>query len=201
MIILECDQNTPEWDMARLGIPTASRFKDIITTKGERAKPRKKYLYDLVGEVISGEKKRGYYGSSMAKGHERENESREVYSFANEVEIKQVGFCYYDESKSFGCSPDGLIGEEGGFETKNAEPHIQAERIDAGWSENTHFQQVQGSLLVTGCKWWDLVSYSRGFRPIVIRFRRDDEFIKLLHAEINIFNKDLENLIKEVKGE
>jgi hypothetical protein len=200
MIILECEQNSPEWDEVRLGIPTASAFENIVTTKGVRSKSRNKYLYKLAGEKLSGEKSSGYYGSSMAKGHEREEESRDLYSFINDVEIQKVGFCFFDEKKEFGCSPDGLIGEDGGFETKNAESHVQVDRLENGWSIADHFQQVQGSLLVTGRKWWDLVSYSRGMKPIIIRFERDEGFIKILHAEINLFLEDLTALINKLKA-
>jgi len=200
MIKIDCEQNGETWSSLRLGIPTSSSFEKIITTKGKISASRQKYLYKLAGEKISGEKTEGYYGNSMAKGHERENESRELYSFINGVEVEQVGFCFYDENKTFGCSPDGLVCEDGGFETKNAESHVQAERIDKGWSKADHYQQVQGSLLVTGRKWWDLVSYSRGFKPIVIRFERDESFIKILHAEINIFIEDLNKLVEKLRA-
>ena len=195
MILLECDQNSETWEKARLGIPTASCFEQIITTTGACSKQREKYLYKLAGEKISGEKSTGYYGKSMATGHEREDESRQLYSFIHDVEVVQVGFCFYDEKKEFGASPDGLIGENGGFETKNAEPHVQLERLEKGWSPADHFQQIQGGLLVTGREWWDLVSYSRGLKPIIKRFYRDEQFIKKLHIEIKLFIHDLNALV------
>jgi hypothetical protein len=34
MIILDLEQGTPEWLQARLGIPTASNFGNIITPTG-----------------------------------------------------------------------------------------------------------------------------------------------------------------------
>lgn len=201
MIIIEnVAQNSPEWEALKLGIPSASSFENIITTKGARSKSRTKYLYKLAGEKLSGEKSAGYYGSSMAKGHERENESRQLYSFIHDVEVKQVGFCFFDEKKEFGCSPDGLVGDNGGFESKNAESHVQVDRLENGWSEADHFQQVQGSLLVTGREWWDLVSYSRGIKPIIVRFKRDEAFIRVLHAEVNLFIEDLNALIERLKS-
>lgn len=199
MIILDCEQGTPEWDNARLSIPTSSKFKDIITTKGTISKTRKKYLYIKAGERISGEKRETYKNGFMDKGHERENESRELYEFVNDVKVKQVGFCFFDEKKEFGCSPDGLVGEDGGFENKNAEADIQLERLEEGWTGMEHYQQVQGNLYVTGRKWWDLVSYSRGLQPLTIRFERDEEFIKKLAIEIKIFNNDIEKLVKKWK--
>ena len=32
--IIDCEQGTPEWFAARLGIPTASRFSDVLA-KGQ----------------------------------------------------------------------------------------------------------------------------------------------------------------------
>ena len=48
--IINCDQGTPEWFAARVGIPTASRFSDILA-KGE-GKTRGRYLRDLAAEII-----------------------------------------------------------------------------------------------------------------------------------------------------
>ena len=190
-------QNTPEWDKVRLGIPTASQFDRIVTTTGARSKQREKYLYELAGEKITGERKEGYKNAVMDRGHEREDESRKAYEFINGVKVDLVGFCFYDEKKEFGCSPDGLIGEAGGFETKDTSPHIQIERLECGWSQADHFQQVQGGLYVTGRKWWDLVSYSRGIEPIIIRFYRDEIFIKKLAVELQLFVNDLNTIVKK----
>jgi len=200
VIVLDCEQNTPQWDDTRRGLPTSSRFKEIVKISGERSTSREKYMWDLAGEIISEETKKGYYGLSMAKGHEREDESRQWYSFVNDVEVKQIGFCFFDEKRQFGSSTDGLVGDDGVFETKNAEPHIQIKRLLKGWSKAEHFQQVQGELYVTGRKWCDLISFSRGFKPIVIRFYRDERFISKLAEEIQAFIKDLNNLVTKLKA-
>lgn len=199
MIILECEQNTPEWDAARLSIPTSSKFQEIVQTNGKRSKSREKYLFKLAGERLSGEKAVSYYGKSMETGHEREDESCQLYSLvdANGINVSKVGFCFYDERRDRGCSPDRLVGDDGGLETKNAEPHVQLDRLENGWSKAMHFQQVQGSLYISGREWWDLRSYSRGIKPITIRFERDEKFIKILDEEINLFNYDLRELVKK----
>ncbi len=58
MIISENKQNSDGWYKDRVGIPTASHFADIITTKGEPSKSAKKYMYQLAGERIIGQKRR-----------------------------------------------------------------------------------------------------------------------------------------------
>lgn len=195
MIILDCEQNSPEWFEARLGIPTASSFNKIVDSKGRRSKQREKYLYELAGEVITGESKDSYNNANMDRGHEREDESRKTYEFIKSAEVRQVGFCYFDEKKEFGCSPDGLVGEDGVFETKDAVSHVHLDRWENGWSKAAHFQQIQGGLYVMDRKWCDLQSYSRGFKPLIVRFERDEDFIKLLKIEIRLFNDDLKAII------
>ena len=197
MIIIECEQGTEEWYQARLGIPTASNFQKIVDTKGNRSKQRNKYLYELAGEIVTGVSNNGYTNPDMERGKEREQESRETYEFINDVKVEQVGFCYYDEKKQFGCSPDGLIGEDGGFETKDASPHIHLDRLENGWALTQHFQQIQGCLYVTGRKWWDLMSYSRGFKPLIIRIEKDEKFIQTLSIEIEMFINDLNKIIQK----
>lgn len=195
MIILDCEQNSPEWFKARAGIPTSSSFNKIVDSKGKRSKQRGKYLYECAGEVVSGEPKDTYNNANMDRGHEREDESRKTYEFIKSATVEQVGFCYFDELKAFGCSPDGLVGEDGVFETKDALSHVHLDRLENGWSGSPYIQQVQGSLCVTGRKYCDLVSYSRGFKPLIIRFDRDEPFIRLLKIEIRMFNDDLKTII------
>ena len=50
--IVNCEQNSPEWHRARLGIPTASSFDAIMTpgkTKSEQ-KTRRTYMLKLAGD-------------------------------------------------------------------------------------------------------------------------------------------------------
>ena len=195
--VKDIEQGSDEWLALRVGIPTASNFDKIVTTKGERSKQRNKYLYQLAGEVVTGEPKDGYKNANMERGNEREDESRKLYEFTLDLKVEQVGFIYFNDKKLFGCSPDGLVGEDGGFETKDALPHIHLDRLENGWSKAQYFQQVQGSLYVTGRKWWDLVSYSRGFKPVVIRYEPDSVFINSLKIELFSFVMDLKSVVKK----
>ena len=115
MIKINCEQNTPEWDALRLGVPSASQFEKIVQSDGARSKSRDGYLYDLAGELRTGERQEKYKNSDMDRGHEREAESRQVYEFIHGVTVELVGFCFYDEKKLFGCSPDGFVGKEEKF--------------------------------------------------------------------------------------
>ena len=202
MIISPHPQRSPEWHKERLSTPTASKFAEIITTKGKPASDdrRLKYLDKLVGEFITGRQANWYVSKKMLEKAEREEDSRLLYELTYDVEVNQVGFCWKDERKMFGASPDGLVDPKGGFETKDADPNVQVMRIRTNWKGMEHFQQCQGGMFVCDREWWDLQSYCEGMRPIVIRFYRDESFIKKLEAELVKFCFELAMTIKKVRG-
>lgn len=196
VIIKDIIQGQPEWYDLKLGVVSASNFKKIVTSKGDRSKQREKYLYELAGERITGERANNYKNEHMERGNEREAESRKAFEFFHETHIEQVGFVFLDEDRDIGCSPDGLIDTCSGFETKDAAPHVQVERLEKNWKGTEHFQQVQGCLYVTDRTSWHLRSYSRGIKPIDILFSRDEEFIRKLAVELKLFVKDLKTLVE-----
>ena len=199
MIVVNCEQNSPEWYQVRLGVPTASKFGEILTASGERSKSRTKYLYRLAGEIITGKMHESFQSHHFERGHEVEPLSRQYYELLNGVEVEQVGFCFKDERRLFGASPDGLVGPCGGFETKAALPHVQAERLAEGWTGAEHHRQVMGNLYVTGREWWDLVSFCPNMQPVIIRFERDDSFFEKLEKELDSFCLDLKSLVEKIK--
>jgi putative phage-type endonuclease len=197
MKILELEQRTDEWMQARLGIPTASNFDKIITTKGEPSKQAQKYMYRLAGERLSGTTEETYQNAAMQRGCELEDEARAFYSLINDVEVKQVGFCLSDSG--YGCSPDGLIGEEGLIEIKCPQMATHVEYLIEGGLPITYFQQVQGQLLVTERKWCDFISYYAGIKPLVVRVGRNETFIKALHGELVRFVFTLNETVRKLQ--
>jgi len=202
IIVNDIDQNTKEWELLRCEIPTSSQFNKIITSKGKRSATYEKYARQKATEIISKEPTKSYSNSYMQKGHEREDESRQLYCFMHDVEIVQIAFWYLDDKKMVGGSPDGLIGKNGIWENKNAEGEIQMERIDNGWKNSEHFVQCQGNMWIGEREWCDLTSYSRGFKPVTKRIYRDEPFIKSLKIEIQLFNEDVQRLVEKysIKG-
>ena len=194
--IINCDQGTPEWFAARVGIPTASRFSDILA-KGE-GKTRGRYLRDLAAEIIRGTpEEETYTNAHMERGKAQEDEARRLYAFMADADPVQVGFIR-DGRK--GCSPDSLIGDDGGLEIKTALGHIQIERLQRGTLPSEHVAQVQGSLWVTGRSWWDFVSYSPGLPPLITRVERDEPYIANLAKAVDAFNEELDALVASVLG-
>ena len=199
MKILEIEQGSPEWHQARCGLPTASCFDKIIDATGKQSKSRKKYLYQLAGERITGKAEETYQNGAMLRGKEMEGEARELYELVTGETVQQVGLCLADGKFQYGASPDGLVGEDGGLEIKcplivNAVTYL----ID-GKLPSDYFQQVQGQLLVTGRKWVDFLSYYPGMKPLLIRILPDPEFQQLLKAELESFCKELDLIVETIK--
>lgn len=194
MEIINCEQGSPEWFHARLGIPTASEFSTVMA-KGE-GKTRRRYLLRLAGEVITGEVEESYTNAHMERGKIMEDEARKMYAFIHDAECKRVGFI---RNGSMGCSPDSLIGEDGGVEIKTALAHIQVDRLLKNELPSEHRAQVQGFMLVTGRAWCDFVSYSPKLPLLVVRVARDNGYIANLKGEIDRFNDELEQVVESVR--
>lgn len=193
---IDCDQNSDEWYQARLGIPTASAFKDILA-KGE-GKMRKAYMMKLAGELITGEPASGQHKSAdMERGHEMEAEARDAYTFATGAELIQVGFV---TDGKVGCSPDRLIGDDGGLEIKTAFPHILAEHLLADRVPPEHIAQVQGSMWITDRKWWDVCIYWPRMPVFIKRVERDDGYIANLAGAVTQFRAELEEVVARLRS-
>lgn len=194
-------QGSPEWQDARRGIPTASGFDKIVTTKGEPSKQAQKYLWKLAGERVSGFSEETYQNATMQRGIDTEAEARAFYELTNSVTVQTVGICYPDKKKRYACSPDGLVGEDGGLEIKVPLIATHVGYLLDGTFPMDYFQQVQGNLLVTGRKWWDFLSYQSGLKPLLIRVKRDETFIKALTIELEVFCKNLDDVANKIKWE
>lgn len=198
MQIINCKQQSEEWKKFRLGIPTASCFDRILTTKGEPSKQRTKYLWQLAGEFITGIPEETYQNFAMLRGIEMEQEARNFYELVNNVSVQQVGFCVGEPDIEYGCSPDGLVGDDGMIEIKCPSLAVHVGYLLDGTLPVDYFQQVQGELLVTGRKWNDFISYYPGLKPLIVRVARDEKFIQALKIEVEKFCKQLKETIKKI---
>lgn len=197
-VILKCDQGSEEWFRARLGLPTASEFSTVMAKgkDGGSSLTRKTYLMKLAGELLTGEPMESYSNVHMERGKDQEDEARECYSFMKDADPMRVGFVVNGPK---GCSPDSLLGDDGGLEIKTALPHIQVERLLRGELPAEHKAQVQGNLWVTERKWWDFVSYCPRLPLLVVRVERDDEYIAKISKAVDAFNVELATTVQFIR--
>jgi hypothetical protein len=111
--------------------PDRSEFSTVMAKgkDGGKSVTRKTYMLKLAGEILTGEPMESYSNVHMERGKEQEAEAREAYELMRDVDCQQVGFIVNGDK---GCSPDSLIGSDGGLEIKTALPHIQVERLLKG---------------------------------------------------------------------
>ncbi len=199
MILFDCVQGSDQWIKEKLGKPSASNASKIITNSGERSKQAESYMYELAAEVITQHKFESYQNENMLMGIEREKEARRCYEFLHDVEVKQAGIIYKDESKKFLCSPDGIINGKYGLELKNVLPKTQVKYLLDDKMPSEYFSQVQFSLFVSGFNFWDFMSYSPGLKPLIITVERDEKFLEALEIELEKFCQDLKEIIEKIK--
>lgn len=195
MEIFDVEQNSDEWLRARMGIPTASAFSQLLA-KGE-GKTRRSYMLKLAGEIITGEPMESFSNEHTERGHVMEPEARDLYAFTTGADLRRIGFV---KSGRAGCSPDSLIGENGGLEIKTKLPHLLIELILKDEFPSEHKAQVQGTLWITKREWWDLVVYWRGIPQFVKRAYRDEGYIANLAGAVNAFNEELDQVVKTIRA-
>lgn len=196
MQIFDVEQNSPEWLRARMGIPTASCFSQILA-KGE-GKTRRSYMLKIAGEILTGEPDQSFAGNEHTeRGHAMEPEARDLYQFQTGAELRRVGFI---RNGRVGCSPDSLIGDNGGLEVKTKLPHLLIDVILKDEFPSEHRAQVQGTLWITKREWWDIAVYYRGVPLFIKRAYRDEAYIQSLATEVDRFNAELDEVVRKVRA-
>jgi hypothetical protein len=198
MQIITCDQGSPEWIKARLGIPTASEFHTVMASGrgGAESKTRKTYMLKLVGEILTGEQMEGYTNHHMERGKVMEDEARNLYAFMHDVTPECVGFIRNGEK---GCSPDSLVDANGMVEIKTKLPHLQVDCLLSSRVPPEHVAQCQGALWVAEREWIDFVSYWPKLPLFVTRAYRDEEYIAKLSASVDEFNDELAQTVDRIR--
>ncbi|HEX8590665.1 lambda exonuclease family protein [Pseudomonas sp.] len=203
-------QRTDQWHQDRAGRITASRFIDALAfgkadASGKR-KPlesRTTYMRELCFERLASRAKHSVSAKALSWGTQEEQGCHDYYELISGNMVTKSGFMVHPKYDWLGCSPDGLIGADGGIESKC--PYNEAVHIRT-WIEGMpeeHTWQVQGCMFVTGRKWWDFLSYdprqNDEYRLYVERIERDQTFIDQLHAGLVQFNLELNRMVDEVE--
>lgn len=199
---IHCDyeQGSDKWLQARCGLLTASEFDRILTPTLKVAdNPKSRaHLWELAAQRITQYVEPQYISDAMLRGQEDEIKARDLYS-EKIAPVQQCGFVTNNTwGFTLGCSPDGLIGDEGVLECKSRGQRFQIQTIvdyfADGITPDDFTLQTQGELLVTRRKWVDLVSYSGGLPMIPMRI----EVIQSVHDAILEAAAKFEARINEV---
>lgn len=197
----DIEQNNGEWYAMRAGRVTSSKLSCIMANYGKAfGDPAKRYAKQIANEIITGKPiSGGYSNAAMERGHEQEPIARQLYELETFCSVTNGGFFC---NESVGCSPDGLVGNDGVVEIKSAESHIHYDRIVKQTYDAAYKWQLVGNLYFTGREWIDFISYCsdypEGKRLYVYRLWRNevDSGVKMIESRLS----DFFDLIEESKN-
>lgn len=199
-------QESEGWLLERAGKFTASRADKLMAKlrDGRPAASRAELLTILAIERLTGRPVETYQNEAMRRGTELEAEARDAYSFSTGAAVIEAGFIACDDLPNTGCSPDGLIGDDGLVELKcpaNPAKHLAALR--SGEHAKEYRWQLQHQLMVTGRAWVDAVSYDPRFpdnlQLAVVRVNRDEDAIAALRDAILAGDAEVAAIVSELQ--
>lgn len=171
----DVEQGSIQWLELRRGILTSSEMKLIITPTLKVAKNDavRTHLYELLAQRVTGYVEPHFQSYDMERGNFDEEHARAKYS-EKYAQVEEMGFVTNDKlGFVIGCSPDGLVNDDGQIEAKSRLQKLQMqtliECVAVDKIPAEYLIQVQCSLFVTERKWLDFVSYSGGMMMACVR--------------------------------
>jgi len=187
-------QNSAEWFDMRSGRLTSSKLPVVMANYGKAfGNPAKQYAVNIAVEQITGQPMpSGYQNDHMARGHAEEPIARMLYESETFCDVDNGGFF---GSEFVGCSPDGLVGDDGVIEIKSVIASVHYSTLKRQSLDPAYKWQCIGNLKFSGRTWLDFVSYCADFpdqkRLFTHRIERDalgDEF-NMIDLRIAEFEK------------
>lgn len=210
MKIHDCEQGSLEWFQLRAGKVTASEIDALLSPEFEIRKGNgvQTYAYQKAGEAYHAMKSpntpivSGYSSWAMEQGKETEDEARRIVAFENEAagfaRLQDAGFVEHDDGRC-GCSPDALIGDDGGLELKCPEITNHTRYYCEKILPKEYAAQVHMSLYVTGRAWWRFVSYRRKFPRFTLTVQRDEAICAKIQEALTGFYKAYDAAMAKLK--
>lgn len=165
---------------------TASRLGDVLAPK--TTKRNRSYLADVASERIGFWEKKQDNPPWFWHGRKYEPIARRCYTFTT---MREVTLCGLIVNKGMACSPDGLVGNDGGIEIKSMKSVKSFRKAQDGVPPQ-YMAQIMGCLYVTERDWWDFVGYRTTTGDIVIhRVLPDPDYFERIRVAIEQFEKEI----------
>lgn len=196
-------QGSADWVQERCGNVTASRIADVMAkTKSGYGASRKNYMTQLAIERITGEVADSYTNASMEWGIDTEPEARAEYEAREGVLVIETGFIQAPQMLA-GASPDGLVGDDGLIEIKCPNSATHLETILTEKVPDKYIKQMHWQMFCTDRKWCDFLSYDprlpESLDYWLRRVERDDDLMSEILNEVQIFLKDLDEMVCKLR--
>lgn len=198
------EQGTVEWHLQRLGKVTASRVSDVLSKgKSGESASRKNYRTELLVQRLTGQPGESFTNTAMEWGTATEPLARIAYEAEMGVFVDQVAFIDHPSIAKFGCSPDGLVAQDGLIEIKCGNTATHIDWMLDGKPPTKHIPQMQCQMAVTGRQWCDFVSFDPrlpdDLQLFVVRLERDQEYIEAMEAEVKKFLSEVDKMFTKLK--
>lgn len=204
--MLNDGQREADWYAKRCGAFTASRAGALmaIGKNGKPLKARQDLIDTLLTERLTGEPVEIPQTFAMARGLELEEEARNLFCFESNLSVQHVDYIPHATLEHVGCSPDGLIGDDGLVEIKcplNVLKHLNA--IKSGAHAEEYKWQVHFQLFVTDRLINHVVSYHpsfpEGLQLAVCTVERDPEICAQIEQAIKEADGEIEAALADIK--
>jgi putative phage-type endonuclease len=183
------DQGTDAWKLERCGKIGASSIGDLMAkTKSGPSASRTNLIARLVCERLTGAPQETYTSPAMAWGTEHEADARRAYEDRTGAFVEQTGWVPHPEIDGSGCSPDGLVGDDGLLELKCPATATHIETLLTCDVDRKYILQMQWQMATCGRQWCDFGSFDprmpENLRLFVTRVKRDDALIAEITSEV-----------------
>lgn len=198
-------QEREEWFHKRRGRFTASEFHRLMGYEDnpkydtELTKGGTSYAYEKYLETITEAGER-YRNESMDRGNELEGEAAIRFMEETGLEVANTGDEqeFIELGEHVGCTPDGLVGDDAGLETKCPDSKTHDNYLTNIVDQESfkkvckdYYYQIQGSMYVTGRSHWYFVSYDPRFKDkeeqlLILRIERNEEDIEKLKTRLRL---------------
>lgn len=142
--------------------------------------------------------------ANIQHGNEYEPYAIEAYESDTMQAVHGQQVWVQSECGRFGCHPDGLVGTDGMIEVKCPKPSNHLDNILNNAQLSTYLPQMQFSLMVTGRKWCDFISYDpdapTGIHLHVVRVERYDAMIADLAPRSAYMHQLATKIAKELEA-
>ncbi len=194
-----------EWLGLRRGLFTASNFGKLVTHRDKGADfltdGAKTYATKTAIELLTLQdtNDKGFKNYAMQWGSNTEAEAVEAVYQKHGLVVEKYGDNqeFVALNKDVGCTPDGLIDDDAGIETKCPESETHAKYLQLKTVDDfkkacgDYWWQIQGCLYVTGREKWLFVSYDPRFLDERLQLKvmviyRDENDIEFLESRLKL---------------
>jgi hypothetical protein len=201
----EKEQGSESWKLSRVGRVGCSRLGDVLAEgrSGAPSATRRNYMAELLCERLTGSYSVHFQSEDMLRGIELEPIARSEYEARFGIMVETDFGREHETIKGFGCSPDGLIGSDGGLEIKCPKAANHLETVLSGTVKRDYLLQMAGGVIIYGRSFWDYVSFNPDFPDNLSfyckRFTREELPVDEVSGGVIKFLAELDALEKQVR--